>query len=277
MKVMRTRQIGQKIDTNMLASVFYGSQFPVTLPTERCYDAIDTFVRNEKMVTRVEGKPGMYEVGFEKEQLSFLKTLMESFEMEEFQKMKPARIMIQKTGIVSANDVTQSYPLPPSNCVRFVLNYHKEGEKKQVGFGARMGASDEKLSPTGVLYTTRSFATVLQRNYSALEISSGRNLVDTRREAAISYFVIADLYAPAMLIMKIVNNTAGMKPIDFDKALAKPGVKNIVDGIMGSVDKGSMDMGTAMELVKKVISQNKGNAGEAAAVAAPNIADVDDM
>lgn len=256
MKAMQTRKIGETVDTNLLSGVFYGNQFPVTMPAEKQYEAIEKFVNDETMVTKDDSCIGVYEVGFEKQQLRFIQSLMESFDMEEFSKMKPSRIMIQKTGIGRADNTDKEYGICPSNCVRFVLNYRKPDARGQVGFVVRVGTDDSKLSPPGVLYTSRPFATVLQRNYSALKISSGKHLMNSHgRECAQSFFIIADLYAPSMLIMKIVNNTAGVKPIDFNKLLSTPAIKNVVTGITNSVSEGKMDMDTGMEMIKKIMAQ----------------------
>jgi len=254
MKAIQRRQIGQRVDTNLLSAVFYGNQFPVNSPPEHYYDALEKFVQDDTMVSKID--TGVYEVGFEKEQLNMLSALMQNFDMEEFSKMRPHRIVIQKTGISRADSDVKEYGICPSSCVRIIMNYRKADARGHVGFAVRMGTDDSKLTPPGTLYTTLPFATVLQRNYSALQISSGKTLMNTRnRECASSFFVIADLYAPAMLLMKVVNNTAGVKPFDFDKIMAKPGVKGVVDKLMTSVDKGEMDMGTAMEMVKKIMSQ----------------------
>jgi len=226
------------------------------MPAEKQYEAIEKFTHDETMVTKDDSYVGVYEVGFEERQLNFIHSLMESFDMEEFSKMKPARIMIQKTGIGRADNTDKEYGICASNCVRFVMNYRKPDARGQVGFVVRVGVDDTKLSPPGVLYTSRPFATVLQRNYSALTISSGKNLTNSHgRECAMSYFVIADLYAPSMLIMKIVNNTAGVKPIDFDKLLSTPAIKNVVTGITNSVSEGKMDMDTGMEMIRKIMTQ----------------------
>lgn len=265
MATIRVQQIGQRVDTALLSRIFFGNQFPVSTPAYEYYEEIEKFVKDEAMVNRilvpttneqVKYEPGVYEVGFEKKQLGFIQSLMQTFELEEFSKMKPAQIFIQKTGLGRADSFEKTYGICPSNCVRFVLNYRSPDTSGQVGFAVRMGVDDSKLTPPGIIYTKDSFATVLQRNYSALTISSGKSLMGSRnRESAVSYFVIADLYAPAMLIMKIVNTTAGVKPVDFNKVMDKPGVKKIVDGIIGSVDSGKLDMESATEMIKKIVSQ----------------------
>jgi hypothetical protein len=235
----------QKVDLTMLKSMFFSSQFPVCSGLN-CYEAIDKFVQNEQFVTKVD--KGIYDVGFGKQQLSFIHSLMMGFDMGEFHKMVPYQITIQRTGLSSGG--SRTYENPPDNHLRFILNYREQEGKFQVAIKSRIG-------PGGIIYTSQSYATVLQRNLSTVEISSSKELMETRRETCNSYFIIADMRCPTSVIMQVVNKTAGARPIDFDKVMNKPGVKKVIDGIMETVDKGGLDMETGMEMVKKIISQQQ--------------------
>lgn len=255
MKAVRMTRVVEKMDTEMISKVFYGNQFPVTMPAEEQYDLIENFVNDENMVTKIE--TGVYQVGFNKKQLNFLKYLMKSFDMTDADKMRPYRIFIQKTGICKADNTTYNHVTVPGNCVRIAMNYRKRDTKGRVAFSISLGTDTEKLSVPGTLFASRSFATVLQRNYSTLSISSGKALMGTRAESAQSYFVIADFYAPAKLIMEIVNNTAGANPIQFEKFLNNPSNKGMIDKVANTVTGGNLNMSEATQLLSKVLDTNK--------------------
>lgn len=245
---MKAVRIGQKVDTSKLAALFFSSQFPITSPSESIYSRIDEMVKNDSYVTKIH--QGLYEVGFGDEQMSFIHEMMKSFSLEDFNKMMPIKIIIQRTGLTSGS--LHKHDQVPSGCVRFIMNYREEEGKKQVGLKLMIG-------PGGMIYTSRSYATVLQRNFSSVEISSGKDLLDTRRETCNSYFVIVDMQAPTMLIMKIVDNTAGVHPIDFDKLEQKmknnPNLRKVVNGIVSSVDSNETAPADAMQMIQKIMSQ----------------------
>lgn len=257
---MKARVIGQKMDPVVLRNLIFSSQFPIL--NQQWFDLITSFIEDREMVTKTD--TGVYEMGFGKKQIAFLYSMMQCFPLGEFHEMKPHQVFIQRTGLGSANGTSKVYEIPPESHLRFILNFRETEGKHQV-------ALKSKIGPGGVVYTTQSYATVLQRNLSAIEISSGKDLMDTRRETCNSYFVVVDMWCPTMVIMKVVNNTAGVRPIDFDKVINKPGAKKIIEGVVGSMDRGEMDMSTGMEMIKKIVAQQAGSSTES------NVARLDDM